>query len=110
MPVAALRSSSEVAAKPSFRNRSSALPSAISGSYARDRRRRLGATAAAVEAGSFLLFCTISQKILDAGYIMRNGMKINLPRKISCSNAKEAHHGSLFLAARLLAGDPHRAI
>ena len=44
---------------------------------------------------------------------MRNSIKIN-PARLSVGpidqTAKEASHGSLFLAARLLAGDPDRAV
>jgi hypothetical protein len=45
---------------------------------------------------------------------MRNSIKINPARASSAGpidqTAKEATHGSLFLAARLLAGDPDRAV
>ena len=66
MPVAALRSSSEVAAKPESRNVSSARPSATSGSNARGRPRRFVVAPDDGPAPDFdrpVFFCTISQII-----------------------------------------------
>ncbi|MFL6792702.1 MAG: hypothetical protein ACJ8EE_16205, partial [Bradyrhizobium sp.] len=77
---------------------------------ARGRPRRFGATGASSFAtGGVLLFCTISQKILDATYIMRDSIKSNTGPEHRAKR-QGGTHGSVFFAARLLDGDPDRAV
>src|SRR6185312_2377318 len=66
--------------------------------------RRPGATAA------FYFFVPFRNKFLDRRYIMRDGIKINPTPIAGVGTAKEATHGSVFLPARLLDGDPDRAV
>src|ERR1700722_20298398 len=85
-PVAALISSSEVAAKPSLQKTSIACARAVSASKARGRPRlREGAF------GARTAFCTMLNKTLDYAYYMRKSTKI----------AKEESHGALFRPAPL---------
>jgi hypothetical protein len=61
-------------------------------------------------AGGLLFFCTISRKILDQDYIMRNGIKVNSGAAALRRKRHGGTNGPLFLAARLLGGDPNRAL
>ena len=54
-------------------------------------------------------FVPFRNKFLDRIYIMRDSIKIN-PARRSGQNRQGGTHGSLFLAARLLDGDPDRAV
>ena len=94
-PVAALMSSSEVAAKPSLQKTSIACASAVSGSKARGRPRPRESGLGA----GLGVFCTMLNKTLDRRLLYAKEYK----------NCKGGTHGALFRPARLLDVGAHRA-